>query len=42
MIPEPSAKEDVQCSRTNTDLKGENVVECSVTGLGDYSSCQRA
>ena len=36
MIPEPSAKEDVQCSRTNTDLEGDNVVGCSVTGLGDY------
>ena len=42
MIPEPSADEDVQCSRTNTDLEGNNVVGCSVTGLGDYCPCQWA
>ena len=41
MIPEPSP-EDVQCLRTNTDLEGENVVECSVTSLGDYCPCQQA
>ena len=42
MIPGPSAEEDVQCSRTNTDLEGENVVECSVRGLGDYCPFQWA
>ena len=42
MIPEPSAEEDVQCSRTNTDLEGENVVGCSVNGLDYYYPCQRA
>ena len=40
MIPEPSAEEDVQCSGANTDLEGENVVGCSVTGLGYYCPCQ--
>ena len=38
-----SSAEDVglQCSGTNADLEGENVVGCSVTGLGDYCPCQQ-
>ena len=42
MIPELSAEEDVQCSGTNTYFEGENVVGCSVTGLGDYCPYQHA
>ena len=42
IIPEPSAEGVVQCSETNTNLEGENVVGCSVRGLGDYCSCQHA